>query len=115
MRKGGEREGRGGEGRRGEGMRTGEKEGEKERGGEERGGEERRGKEREGERMGSKVNGVDVLPEALQGALPYQFAKYFHLSPHTNVKHSISVVYDLHTHAECPLVGSSLIEHTLEH
>ena len=75
-------------------MRTGEKGGEKERGGEERVGEER-----EGERMGSKVNGVDVLPEALQGALPCQFAKYFHLSPHTNVKHSISVVYDLHTHS----------------
>ena len=62
-----------------------------------------------------KQDVVDVLPEALQGALPCQFAKYFHLSPHTIVKHSISVVYDLHTHAECQLVGSSLIEHTLEH
>ena len=73
-------------------MRTGEKGGRKR-------GEGRRGEERKGERMGSKVNEVDVLPEALQGALPYQFAKYFHLSPHTNVKHSISVVYNLHTHS----------------
>ena len=69
------------------------------RAGRKRGGEERRGnEEREGEgmrrgkeRMGSKVNGVDLLPEALQGALSYQFTKYFHLSPHSNVKHSISV------------------------